>query len=206
MPTSQPTSVAKAAETVNHRTADFDIAALFLNRWSPRAFSGQEVSEELLMSVLEAARWAPSGSNEQPWRFIVARTPEQRERFHSFINEFNLAWCHKAPVLIVVGSEKMSSTGKPSPSHAFDAGTAWGYLALQAMINGLVSHAMGGFDKTKARETLRVPDSIELHAVVALGYQGDRDELPERYREREQPNSRKPLQETIVMGSFPVNS
>lgn len=206
MPSSQPTRVAKAAETVNNRQADFDIAAMFLNRWSPRAFSEQEVPEQLLMSVLEAARWAPSGSNEQPWRFIVAHTKEQRALFHTFINEFNLAWCHKAPVLIVVGSESVTSAGKPSPSHAFDAGTAWGYLALQAMTSGLVSHAMGGFDKAKARATLHVPDSIELHAVVALGYQGDRAELPERYREREQPNGRKPLQETIVMGSFPVNS
>jgi nitroreductase len=172
---------------------------LFLNRWSPRAYSDRKVSDQDLLTVLEAAHWAPSSFNDQPWRFFVAKTPEQLELFHSFINEFN-SWSFKAPVLILIGSDKLRANGDPNGPHTFDSGTAWGYLALQAKILGLDTHAIGGFDRAKARTVLNVPDQIEFHAVITLGYQGDKNQLPERVRQREVPNTRCPLSEVIYEG------
>ncbi|CQR46215.1 FMN reductase [NAD(P)H] [Paraliobacillus sp. PM-2] len=180
----------------NNRKADFPIDDQFIQRWSPRAFLDKEVPEELLFSALEAARWAPSSMNIQPWRFIIARTKEDRERFHSFIMDGNRVWCEQAPVLILFISEKKGG------AHTFDTGTAFGFFALQAMENGLVTHPMGGFDKEKAREVLDIPDHYQLHAVVALGYQGDKTTLTPELQERETPSTRRPLQASIHEGKF----
>ncbi|WP_159881339.1 nitroreductase family protein [Paenibacillus puerhi] len=184
-----------------HRKSEADVTPVFLNRWSPRAFSEQKVAGEDLKAVLEAAHWAPSSYNDQPWRFIVAKTDEQLEVFRSFLGDFNKLWATKAPVLIVVASEKLRENGDPNGAHAFDAGAAWGYLALQASLKGLISHAIGGFDRDKARQLLQVPDHFDLHAVIALGYQGDKDELPEALQAREIPNSRKPLSSVVFEGT-----
>jgi len=178
------------------RQAEFDIDPLFLKRWSPRSFLDKEVPEEVLMRVFEAARWAPSANNSQPWRFIIARTKTDREKFHSFIFERNLQWCEKAPVLAVLVSDKEDG------AYAFDAGTAWGYLALQAAKEGLITHAMGGFDKDKARELLNVPDTFDVQIVIAIGYQGEKEALPEDFQTREQPSNRRPLKESIFEGEF----
>ncbi|PQP88793.1 nitroreductase family protein, partial [Paenibacillus sp. AR247] len=151
---------------------------------------------------LEAAHWAPSSYNDQPWRFIVAKTEEQLSKFHSFLNEFNLTWASSAPVLIVVASDKLRENGDPNGAHAFDAGAAWASLAIQATILGLHTHAIGGFDRNKAREILNVPDHIELHAVIALGYLGDKSLLPEAIQQREVPNDRRPLNELVFEGKF----
>ncbi|MDC3411967.1 nitroreductase family protein [Aquibacillus sp. 3ASR75-11] len=180
------------------RQPAYTIDSMFVNRWSPRAFQEKDVPEDTLKSILEAARWAPSAMNKQPWRFILARTKNDQELFYTFIMEGNLKWCKKAPVLIAILSEK--STG----SHAFDTGTAWGYLALQAAQKGLAAHAMGGFDKEKAREVLNIPDDYAIHAIVALGYQGDKEELPNDLQEREQPSDRKPIEETVFEGTFRI--
>jgi nitroreductase len=189
-------------EVRNHRASEYPIDPVFLNRWSSRAYNERKVSEQDLYSVLEAAHWAPSSFNDQPWRFILARTEEQLSVFHSFINDFNLTWAQKAPVLIVVASKKLRDNGDPNSAHTFDAGTAWGYLALQANSLGLVAHAMGGFSKEKARIALNIPDELELHAVIALGYQGDSSHLPEALRLRDIPNQRLPLHEVITEGSM----
>lgn len=183
------------------RRPDYEIAPLFIDRWSPRSFVRKEVPDDDLYGVFEAARWAPSASNHQPWSFIVARTQEDRERFHSFILPGNLVWCKEAPVLAVVISRTVSERG-PNAFHAFDAGTAWGYLALEATRRGLMAHAMGGFERDKARAVLNVPEDYALHAVVAIGYQGEQDALPENLREREQPNGRRPLRESLFEGGF----
>jgi nitroreductase len=189
-------------EVKKNRKPENDVDAQFLNRWSPRAFSEQEVTESVLMSIFDAAHWAPSGSNEQPWRFIFARTKQQREKFYPFINEFNRTWCEKAPVLIVMASKTLNAKGSPHRSHAFDTGTAWGHLALAASNKGLCTHAMGGFDPLQARSILNVPDEYELHAVVALGYRGEIESLSERDQEREKPSVRRPLAEFILEGGF----
>ncbi|WP_186576569.1 nitroreductase family protein [Aquibacillus kalidii] len=183
-------------EVNKYRQPDYDIDPIFINRWSPRSFLEKEVPEKDLMSVFEAARWAPSSMNKQPWRFILARTNEDREKFHSFIMEGNLKWCETAPALAVIISKKEGG------SHAFDTGTAWGYLALQAAQKGLATHAMGGFHKDKAREVLGIPEEYDLHAVIAIGYQGEKDQLTEDLQEREQPSDRRPVKESVMEGSF----
>ncbi|MGM7721379.1 nitroreductase family protein [Metabacillus sp. Hm71] len=183
------------------RKPDFEIDAQFLNRWSPRSFLEKEVPEDVLFGVFEAARWAPSASNQQPWRFIIARTQEDREKFHSFIMPGNLIWCKKAPVLAVIISKTTTERGF-NAWHAFDTGTAWGYLALEAHRKGLVTHAMGGFEKEKAREVLNVPEDYDLHAVIAIGYQGEKEVLPENLQDREQPSDRRPLNESLFEGSY----
>ncbi|WP_198663178.1 MULTISPECIES: nitroreductase family protein [Paraliobacillus] len=180
----------------NSRKADYPIHPQFVNRWSPRSFLDKEVPEELLYSTLEAARWAPSSGNSQPWRFIIARNDADRAKFHRFIMDGNRTWCEQAPVLILLLSDQTGG------AHTFDAGTAWGYLALQAAENGLSTHAMGGFDKEKAREVLGIPATYDLHAVIALGYQGEKEALSAVLQERETPSPRRPLSETVYEGTF----
>lgn len=192
-------------EINNLREPDHEIHPQFLSRWSPRSFSTQEVPEDILMSLFEAARWAPSGSNLQPWRYIVARTPEERAAFHTFINAGNLEWCHKAPVLALLISHTRTPSGNFNRSHTFDAGTSWGYLALEGDNQGLITHAMGGFDPVLARTTLEIPDDYELQAVIAIGYRGSKDALPEKFHDREFPNSRRPAQESLFSGKFGVS-
>lgn len=191
-------------EVRGHRQPQHGVSPLFLNRWSPRAFSDRKVSDEELYAVLEAAHWAPSSFNDQPWRFIVAKTEEQLRVFRSFLGDFNKQWADRAPVLIVLASDKLRANGEPNGAHAFDAGAAWASLALQATMKGLSAHAIGGFDREQARQALAVPDRYELHAVIALGYRGDKNSLPERIREREVPSGRKPLSEVVFEGR--VNS
>ncbi|MFU1796019.1 nitroreductase family protein [Paenibacillus azoreducens] len=190
------------AEVQGQRNSEYPVSPLFLNRWSTRAFSNREVSDQDLYTVLDAAHWAPSASNSQPWRFIVARTEEQRSVFHQFIHELNLAWVSSAPVLIVVASDKLKGNGEPNVAHAFDAGAAWASMAIQATMLGLFTHAMGGFDRNKSRQMLNIPDNFEIHAVIALGYKGDKSALPEAIRQREVPNSRRPLNELVYEGKM----
>ncbi|WP_145019559.1 nitroreductase family protein [Paenibacillus sp. Y412MC10] len=189
-------------EVQGQRKSEYPVSPLFLNRWSTRAFSTRKVSDQDLYTILEAAHWAPSSYNDQPWRFIVAKTEEQLSKFHSFLNEFNLTWASSAPILIVVASDKLRENGDPNGAHTFDAGAAWASLAIQATILGLHTHAIGGFDRNKAREILNVPDHIELHAVIALGYLGDKSVLPEAIQQREVPNDRRPLNELVFEGKF----
>lgn len=189
-------------EVQGQRKSEYPVSPLFLNRWSTRAFSARKVSDQDLYTILEAAHWAPSSYNDQPWRFIVAKTDEQLSKFHSFLNEFNLTWASSAPILIVVASDKLRENGDPNGAHAFDAGAAWASLAIQATILGLHTHAIGGFDRNKAREILNVPDHIELHAVIALGYLGDKSVLPEAIQQREVPNDRRPLNELVFEGKY----
>ncbi|SDJ99569.1 nitroreductase family protein [Sediminibacillus albus] len=185
------------------RKAQYDIDPLFINRWSPRSFKAdKEVPEDVLLSIFEAARWAPSALNIQPWKFILARTKKDREKFNSFIMEGNRIWCEKAPVLALIISKKTNDKIGDNATHAFDTGAAWGYLSLQASQKGLITHPMGGFDREKAREVLNIPEDYAIHAVVAIGYQGEKEALPEKLQEREQPSDRRPLQESIHEGTF----
>ncbi|UFT98860.1 nitroreductase family protein [Radiobacillus kanasensis] len=188
-------------EVKENRKPEYDADPLFVNRWSPRSFSDKKVSEETLLGVLEAARWAPSAMNLQPWRFIVARTEENREKFQSFVMEGNQAWSKKAPVLILLVSEK-ERDGNEIGTHAFDTGAAWGFLSLQAAQKGLITHAMGGIYKDKAKEVLDIPDHFEVQALVALGYQGVMENLPENLQEREKPSDRRKVKESAFEGTF----
>jgi nitroreductase len=186
-------------EVTANRKPDYPIHPLILNRWSPRSYA-QDVplDEETLFTVLEAARWAPSGGNQQPWRFYVARSSEERELFQQFIRPRNRLWTVKAPVLILIGSVTRRNSGEPLNSHAFDAGAAWASLAFQARLLGLSTRAVGGFDQSSARELLQVPEEIELHAIIALGYRDHKEALDHEFQEQEQPNNRRPLAESIL--------
>jgi nitroreductase len=186
------------------RTATVPIDPVYLKRWSPRSFLEKEVPEEILFSVFEAARWAPSAFNIQPWRFIVARTKEDRAKFHSFISEFNLKWCDKAPVLALIISELNNDKGF-NRSHSFDTGSAWGYLSLEATKKGLITHPMTGFDFEAARHTLNIPDDFAIEALIAIGYQGEKEALPEALQERENPSPRRETKDSLFEGSFGQN-
>lgn len=193
-----------APEVAEKRRTSRDILPLFLNRWSPRSFTAEPVRDEDLMACLEAARWAPSSNNEQPWRFLFARTPADLERFATCLVEFNQQWARKAPVLLAVCARKtFSFDGSENRHHAFDAGAAWVSFALEATRRGLYAHGMAGFDLEKARQVLEVRGPFEVLAFVALGHRGPREALPERLREREGPNDRKPLESFAFEGAFP---
>ena len=178
------------------RQAQYPIDDQFLNRWSPRAFSDKPVSYDVLGRLFEAARWAPSANNNQPWRFIVAKTPDDLEKFHPILMEGNLRWAKKAPVLVLVVSDNTKG------SNEFDAGTAWGFLSLQAVKEGLVTHAMGGIYKDIAKETFNIPENFDVHLAIAIGYKGNKESLEPDLQQRETPSSRKPLEEIVFEGSF----
>lgn len=189
-------------EVEENRQGDYPVHPLFLNRWSSRAFETKEVADETVYTILEAARWAPSSSNLQPWRFIVAKTEAQKQKFQSFIKPNNRLWTDYAPVLVLILSQKFRQDGALNGAHAFDAGAAWASLAFQAHLLGLATRAVGGYDRDIAREVLGVPEAYELHAVIALGYRGTSERLPSELQERELPNGRRPLSESIIEGAF----
>jgi len=186
------------------RKAGHAVDPLFIDRWSPRAMSGAAVSQEALDRLFEAARWAPSSSNGQPWRFLYAhRDTPHWQTFFDLLVEGNQVWCKHAGVLVLVSARTTFEwNDKPAPTHAFDAGSAWMSLALQGVMNGLVVHGMAGFDYNKAREVLHVPDHMAVLAMIAIGHPGDPEALPEKLRERETPSSRKPITETTHEGPF----
>jgi nitroreductase len=191
-----------ASDPKGARKPDHAIEPLFLRRWSPRAMSGEPLNEEELLTLFEAARWAPSTFNEQEWRFLYARrdTPHWPQ-FFDLLMEGNRAWCQRAAVLVVVLARKLfTHNGKPNPVHLFDAGAAWENLALQATTLGLVAHGMAGFDFEKARTSLRVPDHYAVAAMFALGRLGNPADLPPELRERETPSTRRPVPESIHEG------
>jgi nitroreductase len=187
-----------------HRTPDYPIETLFLDRWSPRAMSGEPLDDGELMRLFEAARWAPSTYNEQEWRFLYAhRDTLHWPVFLGLLMEANQAWCVRAAVLIVVLSHKVfSRDGRPNPVHTFDTGAAFENLALQGTAMGLVVHGMAGFDRGKARSALQVPDDYEVEAMVAVGRPGDITELPLQLQAREVPSGRKAVREIIREGPF----
>ncbi len=192
-----------ADEVAPHRVAEHEIDAIFLNRWSPRAFSNEPIDNETLHRVFEAARWAPSSFNEQPWRFVYATSEEDRQRFIDFLMPANQSWAKDVPVLILIVSKKtFTHNGSTNAVHQFDAGCAWGFLSLAAVQNGLITHGMAGFDRDKARESLNVPDDFEIHAVIALGKRGDAAQLPEAVRAREVPSDRRAQDESFFEGQF----
>lgn len=192
-------------EVVNaHRTPEHPVDQIFLNRWSPRAMSGEGISEAELMVLFEAARWAPSSYNAQPWRFVYARREtEHWSRLFGLLVESNQAWCKNAAALVVVCSrDAFEHNGKPNTTHSYCTGAAWASLALQGSLRGLVVHGMIGFDREKARLELGVPEGYTVEAMAAIGRPAPRETLPEALRAREVPSTRKPLRELVFEGVF----
>ena len=190
------------------RVADHPAHPQFLSRWSPRAYANDEISEQELLTILEAARWAPSSYNSQPWRFVFARrgTPHWTKLL-GLLNEFNRSWAENASALVIVLSKTTfappgSTEEVAMPTHSFDAGSAWGYLALQASLSGWHAHGMAGFDKEKTRTELSVPANFAIEAAVAIGKIGDKAMLPEGLRSKEEPSPRLPLQALVSEGTF----
>lgn len=187
-----------------HRHTEHPIEKIFVRRWSPRAMSGEPLAEEELLTIFEAARWAPSTYNEQEWRFLYARRNTVHwEHFFSLLAEPNQTWCTNAAVLVVVLARKtFTRNEQPNLVHLFDAGSAWENAALQASSMGLVAHGMAGFDFQRAQTLLAVPSEFAVAAMFALGRPGDPEQLPERLRALEVPSGRHPLQEILFEGPY----
>lgn len=190
------------------RQSDHPIDPQFLTRWSPRAFDPAEMTEAQVLSLIEAARWAPSASNHQPARFAWGlRGDAGFAAIHDGLMGFNRVWADKAAALIVLASKTFvdKEDGPAANSwHAFDAGAAWMSLALQAQAMGLVAHAMGGFEAETLAPALGLPEGYQIHVVVAVGRQGDVADLPEKLQAREMPSPRRPVAEVAARGRFPA--
>lgn len=184
---------------MENRELNHDIMPEIATHWSPRAFDEKrEVADDDLLALFEAARLAPSCFNEQPWRFIVVQGQEARQKLLPCLTERNQQWAVRAPVLMVIlAKDNFSHNGKPNRWHAFDTGTAWGYLSIEAQHRGLITHAMGGFSVEQVRGAFLVPEDYSIMAVVAIGYYGQISDLPEQFLEKERPNPRKPVDEII---------
>ena len=192
----------------NYRKPEYSVGPLFINRWSPRAMSGEETSHEEMMSLFEAARWAPSSYNNQPWRFVWARRgTEHWDRLFGLLAEGNKVWAKNAAVLVVVVSKTtFDHNGKPARTHSFDAGAAWENLALQGTAMGLVVHGMQGFSYERAKEVLGVPDDHQVEAMIAVGRPGKVEDLPQELQSREYPSPRKELAEIAFEGKVPAGT
>lgn len=190
------------------RVATHAIDPQFIERWSPRAFTGEDIPEATLLGFIEAARWAPSAYNAQPWRFLYARRDSADwQRYLDLLVEANRGWAQHASALLVIVSKTTfvppgKSEEQPAASHAFDTGAAWGFFALQAHLAGWHTHAMSGFDKQLARRELKIPDGYEVHAMVAVGKRGDAASLPEALQARETPSPRLALEAIAAEGEF----
>lgn len=184
----------------------FPIQDSIRDRWSPRAFSDKTVSPEILQSLFEAARWAPSSNNEQPWVYLVA-TKGDRENFEKMLSilvEFNAVWAKHAAVL-ALSIAKLTFTKGDNPNRvAFhDVGAASSQLTFEAVARGLFVHQMAGYDVEKARKVFEIPAGWDPVAAIALGYPGDPATLPEPYKERETaPRVRKPISEFVMSGRW----
>lgn len=187
------------------RQPTYPILNLILNRWSPRAMSGEPITHTELMTLFEAARWAPSSYNSQLWRFLYAtRDMEEWKTMFDLLVPINQTWCKNASAFIVVLSRKKFDLNEaPSRTHSFDAGSAWENLALQGFSMNLVIHCLEGFDYDKAREVLGVPEQYDIEVMIAVGKPGNKDDLSEQLRVREQQNDRKRLDEIVFKGGFP---
>jgi hypothetical protein len=187
------------------RQADHPIDALFLDRWSPRALSGAAISPRELMTLFEAARWAPSSYNLQPWRMLYAyRDTPSWSLFFDLLIDSNKSWAGNAAALVLFVSRKLNDmTGQPSVTHSFDTGAAWGCFALQGFSKGYVVHGMQGFDHARAQNDLGIPDDCRIEVMVAVGRPAPPETLSPKLREREVPSQRRKINDTVFEGKWP---
>lgn len=185
---------------------EYPVHELIQNRWSPRAFNDKLVPAEVLRSLFEAARWAPSSYNEQPWVFIVSTKddPDNFEKALGSLVEFNANWAKKAPVLVIAVAElAFAKNNAPNRNAQYDVGAASLQLSLEATARGLVVHQMAGFDPETAKEAFNIPQGWEPIAAMAIGYPGDVSSLPEPYQAREKaPRTRKSIREFVMSGQW----
>ncbi len=186
------------------RRANFPIEPLLLDRWSPRAMSGEAIPHEQLMRLFEAARWAPSSFNAQQWRALyAARDTEPWPLFFDLLVDANKSWAKNAAVLaLFLSRSTFEYNGEPSVTHSYDCGAAWENFALQGFSQGLVVHGMQGFDYDRAKIELKIPDDFRVEAMAAVGKPGAKETLPEKLQAKESPNDRRKVTESICEGAF----
>jgi nitroreductase len=186
------------------RKPAYPINPLILNRCSSRSMTGEELHEQDIMPLFEAARWAPSSFNNQPWRFIYAkRNTGHWDRLFNLLVDANKLWAKNAALLVVVISRKnFEYNEKLARTHQFDAGSAWENLALEASSRGIVAHGMQGFDYENARVDLGIPVDFEVMAMIAIGKKAPKENLPAELQDKEKLSDRKPLKDIIMEGIF----
>jgi len=183
--------------------ADVPVLELIRKRWSPRAFDPAPIPRETLRSLFEAARWAPSSGNAQPWRYIVSESEEARARAADVLTGRNPLWAPKAPVLVCIAAQTLSENGGTNDHAWYDTGQATALLTVQATSMGLFVHQMAGFDAAKARALFALPEGVEPIAMMAIGHAGDASGLPEPLRERESsPRSRRKQEEFVFSAAW----
>lgn len=194
---------------MNDRTAPaaHPIAPVLAARWSPRSFEERAVPDSALSQVLEAARWASSCLNEQPWNYVVARKDREAEAYAKLfdcLSPNNKGWAGRAPVLMLgIARTHFSGNGNPNRHAAYDLGQATANLAAQAAELGLQVHQMAGFDAAKAREVLAIPEGFDPLVMISLGHPGPADVLPEALAARETaPRARKPIADFVHLGTW----
>lgn len=187
------------------RRTEYPVDSLFLKRWSPRAMTGETVNHADLMSLFEAARWAPSAYNNQPWRFLYAhRDSVHWPLFFDLLGESNQTWCQNAGALILLAAKTtFDHNGEAARLYAFDAGAAWENLALEATHRGLVTHAMQGFNHIGAKTVLNLPDDYDPMIMIAVGHRAAADSLPDGLKAREKPSPRRSLNDLVFAGPYP---
>ena len=187
------------------RSSSHPIHPLFIKRWSPRAFDPVELSDTDIRTMIEAARWAPSAYNIQPWRFIYClRQDAEWDLYISLLDPFNAAWAKNASALVFLVSDTVfQDRDTPSAYNSFDAGAAWVQLALQATDMGYDAHAMAGILFDDVAEKLNIPDRYKVEIAIAIGQRTAPAVLPPELQEREAPSPRKALSEITFKGSFP---
>lgn len=186
------------------RKPTYPISEIFLNRWSPRAMSGEPITETQLMTLFEAARWAPSSYNNQPWRFLYSyRDSPYWDLYLNLLVDVNRQWAKNAGALaVLISRNRFEFNDKPSRSHSLDAGSAWENLALQGSIMNLVIHGMEGFDYDRAKKELQIPDEYTVEMMIVIGNPADKSVLPVELQERETMNDRKLLSEIVIEGTW----
>lgn len=185
---------------MSDRVLESDLVSdVFVSRWSARSFSDDLVDSESFSACIEAARWAPSSSNNQPWRFVYStRGSDSWDSFLDCLNEGNREWAHRASHLVILACKDRTERDTPYPMSLFDCGSAWMSFALQARMLGVETHAMGGFDKDAARAAARIPEGFSVTVMIAVGLLGDPDNLPERRRSSERSRSSRKNQSGIA--------
>ncbi|MGI5900163.1 MAG: nitroreductase family protein [Christensenellales bacterium] len=179
------------------RDYNYDIMPEIKTRYATRVFDSAKVTRQDLLPLFEAARYAPSCFNEQPWRFIIADDAESHEKLAQALSPGN-AWAKKAPVLVLtMCTRTFKMNGSKNPFSRFDTGTSTGFLQLEAIRQGFSVHSMGGFSADKARELFNIPEDLDIIDMIAIGRPANLNELPEEVRKNEIPGTRMPLDDII---------
>ncbi|HIK88246.1 MAG TPA: nitroreductase [Dehalococcoidia bacterium] len=187
----------------NSRVANASVEPMFTERWSSKAFTHKKLSEDEIASLFEAAHWAPSASNSQPWVFVYATDGPKREEFNSLLSDGNKRYAPDAPMMILVFARTVNDDGKKMRTAQFDTGAAWMSLALQANRMGLNTRGMGGIDLDAAYDVAGVPrDKFETVCAIVVGTRGTDEDLHERMVKENLANSRKSVSEMSFKDSY----